>query len=178
MAFETFKRQRVPVTREPAVTIQRRGNLSLNPAAYDALDKPEAVELLYDRDANLVALRKTQPGSEFAYIVRALSKNSGSTWLISGMAFAAYYDINTEIARRWIGRVEGDLLVLDLNQPGVEVSGNRSRIRMPASSNGSGPHEQLPGPLSGSSTAVPQADANTYVPGDGTGRESRRERGA
>src|SRR5580692_2115199 len=111
MAFETFKRQRVPLTTEPAITIQKRGNLSLNPPAYKALGSPEAVELMYDRERRLIGLRKTDPESEVAYLVRPMAK-SASTWLISGTAFTAYYGIETDTARRWMCRLEGDMLVL------------------------------------------------------------------
>ncbi len=124
MPFETFKRQRAPATGEPAITIQKRGTFSLNLPAHSALEAPEAVELLYDRERRLVALRKVDPSTEHAYVVRPLGKGN-STWLISGMAFAAYYGIVTDIARRWIGRLEDGMLVIDLNEPGTEVTSGR-----------------------------------------------------
>src|ERR1700730_4600035 len=111
MGFEAFKRQRAPLTGDPAITIQKRGNFSLNPAAYSLLGEPKAVELLYDSERRLIGLRKAPEDSEFAYMVRPLGgqrkRNTGNTsWLISGMAFAAYYGIDTEIARRWNCRLE------------------------------------------------------------------------
>jgi len=126
MAFETFKRQRAPITGDPAVTIQKRGTLSLNVPAYKALGSPEAVELLYDRDQNLMGLRKVDPATDHAYIVRPLGKG-GSNWLISGKAFTTYYGISIGVARRWLGRMEDDLLVFDLKEPGTEVAPNRTR---------------------------------------------------
>jgi hypothetical protein len=126
MAFETFKRQRAPISTEPSVTIQKRGTLSLNMPAYSALGEPKAVELLYDREAHLMALRQTEPGMDSAYVVRPLGKGN-STWLISGKAFTSYYGIETGVARRWAGRVEEGLLIFDLSVPGVDVSGNRNR---------------------------------------------------
>ncbi|HEV3282610.1 MAG TPA: hypothetical protein VG010_00265 [Solirubrobacteraceae bacterium] len=169
MAFETFKRQRVPLTTEPAITIQKRGNLSLNPPAYKALGSPEAVELMYDRERRLIGLRKTDPESEVAYLVRPMAK-SASTWLISGTAFTAYYGIETDTARRWMCRLEGDMLVLDLSQPGVEVSSNRAdRAPAQASSNGASSLEQLPGPVSGSPTAAPQVSRPTPNAPEGGG---------
>lgn len=125
MAFETFKRQRAPVTQEPAITIQKRGTLSGNRPAYEALDSPEAVELLFDRDERLIGIRKADPSTEHAYVVRPLGK--GSTWMVSGTAFVAYYGIDTEVARRWTAQVEDDVLVVDLKQPGAEVTSNRTR---------------------------------------------------
>jgi len=162
MAFETFKRQRMPVLTDPAITIQKRGNLSLNSAAYEALGSPEAVELLYDRERRLIALRKAAPGTEYAYVVRPLNGNRRTTsWLVAGMAFAMYYGIPVEIARRWICRLEDDMLILDLNEPSQEVSGNRNRqLREAPSANGASAPQ--PGPhLNGSPTAAPQVSSPT-----------------
>lgn len=129
MGFETFKRQRAPVTAEPAVTVQKRGTLSMNAAAYAALESPEAVELLYDREERLMGLRKIDPSAEHAYMVRPLGRG-GNSWLISGRAFTVYYGIPTDTARRWLGRVEDGLLVVDLKAASVQVTGNRTAQRV------------------------------------------------
>lgn len=122
MAFETFYRQRAPLSVDPMLTIQRRGNFSINAAAHTALGEPEAVEFLYDRDEKRMGIRKVQPLSESAYAVRP---NGKSSWIIAGMAFTQYYGIPSDVARRWIGRLEGDILVFDLNEEGKEVVSNR-----------------------------------------------------
>jgi hypothetical protein len=124
MAFETFKKQRAALTDDPAVTIQKRGTLSLNAPAYAVLGNPEALELLYDRESRLVALRKADASSDDAYIVRPLGRGK-STWLVSGKAFTRYYGIETENARRWPARMDDDMLVIDLKEPGKETSSNR-----------------------------------------------------
>jgi hypothetical protein len=126
MPFETFKRQRVPVTSEPAITIQKRGAISMNGPAYNALQSPDHLELLYDRDEQLIGMRKVDSTVPHAYIVRPLGK-SGTTHLVSGNAFMAYYGIETGTAKRWIAEMRDDTLVVDLKQPGIEVTGNRSR---------------------------------------------------
>jgi hypothetical protein len=126
MAFETFQKQRTPMPDEAAVTIQRRGNMSLNARAFADLGEPKAVELLYDRDEMLIGIRKTDPTGENAYVVRAVSKGS-SSYLVSGMAFTAYYGIHTEIAHRWIASFRDDMLVIDLKQPGTVVTSNRKK---------------------------------------------------
>lgn len=42
----------------------------------------------------------------------------------------AYYGIETDGARRWMARRGGhNMLILDLKEDGVEVTGNRSRDR-------------------------------------------------
>src|ERR687891_800357 len=72
MPFETFKRNRMPSTQEPAVTIQKRGALSFNTAAYEALGSPKHVVLLYDRENKLVAIRKASTATPHAYVVRGV----------------------------------------------------------------------------------------------------------
>jgi hypothetical protein len=126
MPFETFKRQRAPVTEDPTVTIQKRGTMSLNLAAYRALGEPDAVELLWDRDERLMALRKVDGDTPHAYALRALAK-SNTTWLLSGTAFVNYYGIETDAARRYVASTTDDMLVLDLKEPGLLVTSNRDR---------------------------------------------------
>ncbi len=130
MPFETFKRQRAPVTGDPCVTIQKRGTLSINVPAYKALGQPEAIELLYDRERDLMGLRKVHPDADSAYVVRPLGSGN-STWLISGKAFTTYYGIKIGVARRWTAKVDEDsnMLVVDLSEPGLEVTSNRKRER-------------------------------------------------
>jgi hypothetical protein len=118
MPFETFTRQR-RVGRQPYVTIQKKGVISINQAAFDALDSPEFVELLYDRDARLVALRKVDSSVEHRYQVRAPVEGH-ATWVISGAAFVSYYEIDASTSVRRPARTEGDLLIIDLNHPGVD----------------------------------------------------------
>jgi hypothetical protein len=122
MPFETFTRQR-RVGRQPFVTIQKKGVIGLNGAAFEALDRPEAVELLYDRDERRVALRKVDGSVEHAYQVRAPVKNH-ATWLVSGSAFVSYYEIDTSASVRRAAHMEGDLLIVNLTDPGVEPAGN------------------------------------------------------
>ena len=141
MAWETFQRQRIPISEGPTITIQRRGTMSLNSAAYRALESPEAVELLYDQQQRLMALKSSDTGTPHAYPVRPLgqSRVGGGTWLISGQAFTKYYGIETAKAYRWDAKLEPDgLLVIDLKEPGTEVTGNRkqSEPQQPANDDG------------------------------------------
>jgi hypothetical protein len=118
MPFETFTRQR-RTGRQPYVTLQKKGVISLNKAAFEALDSPESVELLYDPDARLVALRKVDSAVEHAYQVRAPVENH-ATWLVSGGAFMSYYEIDNSASVRRAARKDGDLLIVNLNDPGVD----------------------------------------------------------
>jgi hypothetical protein len=126
MPFETFKRNRMPSTGEPAVTIQKRGALSLNIAAYEAIGSPKHVALLYDRENKLMGIQKTTGTMPHAYLVRGVGNNR-ATHVVSGKAFLSYYGISRDVARRWIAEMQDDVLVVDLKQPGNEVTGHSSR---------------------------------------------------
>lgn len=123
--FEVFKRQSVPITKEPMVTIQKRGNISLNQAALVALGEPESVELLFDKEERLIGFRSVDSATPHAYHVRRQS-NSRSV-LIAGRAFTQYFDIDTDVARRYSATVQGDILVVDLNGEHTVVTGPRDR---------------------------------------------------
>lgn len=126
MPFETFKRHRAPSTREPALTIQKRGALSFNSAAYEALGSPKHVELLYDREERLIGIRKTTAAAAHGYPVRGVGKNE-ATHVVSGKAFLSFYGIPRDVARRWMAEERDGMLVIDLKQPGTEVTGHGSR---------------------------------------------------
>lgn len=127
MAFETFQKNRMPSKGEPAVTIQKRGALSLNNAAFGALGAPAFVELLYDGEERLIGIRRSDEDTPHAYAVRGTGINQ-ATRVVSGKAFLAYYDIPRDVARRWIAEEREGMLVIDLKQPGTEVSGHSSRV--------------------------------------------------
>lgn len=128
MPFELFTRQRPPIVREPAVTIQKGGSISLNRAAYDALDSPEAAELLFDPDERQVGIRKADPSAAHAMPVRPLGER-GSSWIISGRSFVLYYGVPVDTARRWLARMVDGMLVIDLKESGTDVTGPRNRVR-------------------------------------------------
>ena len=121
MPFETFTRER-RADRQPYVTLQKKGSISLNRAAFEALNNPEAVELLYDRQANLMGLRRVDSSVEHSYKVRTPPRGHG-TWLVAGGAFANYYEIDISASVRRAARIEGDLLIVDLTDPGVDSRG-------------------------------------------------------
>lgn len=126
MAFDVFLKQRQPATTDPAVTIQKRGAFSLNARAFADLGDPNAVELLYDADERLIGIRPSTLDSRNAYPVRVVTKGS-SSYLVTGTAFANYYGIPLGTARRWIGRMQDGMLILDLKEPGDEVTSNRAK---------------------------------------------------
>jgi hypothetical protein len=118
VAYEVFKRQRAPLAQEPYVTIHRRGTIALNTPAWRALGSPTAVELLFDRTANVMAFRPVDEDADHAYRLRQ-NGTSASSFVLSGTAFFQYYGIPllTE-ARRLAARLDDGLLTVDLTQDG------------------------------------------------------------
>lgn len=125
--FEVFTRRMVPLVKQPAVTIQKRGNMSVNRAAFVALGEPQAVELLYDPSEKIVGFRAVSAETEHAYPVRPQGQKEDGPYIVAGMAFTKYYGIDTSISRRWSASMQGDILCIDLKQEGTVVTSNRGR---------------------------------------------------
>ena len=72
--FREYDRSRSRENREaPAVTIQRRGLITFNPAAAQALGNPTAVTFLIDEDESLLGFREAtarRPGQSKPAAVR------------------------------------------------------------------------------------------------------------
>jgi hypothetical protein len=130
MGFEVFNKRLAPLSKTPSVTIQKRGLMSLNRAAYALLGEPKAVELLYDREERVIGLRPVSEDVPHAYPLRAQSsKQQAGPLMLAGTAFTQHYDIDTSVSRRWVPRMRGEVLCIDLKQEGVEATSNRGRRR-------------------------------------------------
>lgn len=127
--FERFRRDVPAFASDPYITIQKRGVISLNRAAFGALGAPQAVELLYDRTARVVGLRAADPRADDAYQVRATAP--GGPFVISAIAFTKHYGIDTSAAHRWLGFVDNGVLCVDLTTPGTPVTSNRAHRPAP-----------------------------------------------
>lgn len=111
------------------VTIQKGGHFSLNRAAYEILGTPEAVELLYDRENELIGFQPASPKSPRAYPVKTLGTNATGR-LIAGRAFCKYYDIDATVARRFeVEMHDGGILVIDLKSESNVVTGPRAAMK-------------------------------------------------
>jgi len=124
--WEVFKGRGTRPEDEPIVSIQTRGAMSLNRAAWQALGEPEAVELLYKHRQQLVGLRAAQdPTARHAYSLRAT--NRGTTHVLSFVAFAQRYgiEIHSTEARRYAAEMQGNMLVFGLNQIPLRVKDPR-----------------------------------------------------
>ncbi len=133
--FEVFDRSSAPGPTIPFVTIQRRGLISLNRGAYDALGAPSAVELLFNKERRVIAIRPADPASPRAYGLRQQGGENGSkTYLLAGAAFTAHYKIDTSVARRYGVERHGEMLLVDLEQEGaVAVTSPRAKDKGPGS---------------------------------------------
>lgn len=127
MPFEVFDKRMTPLAKAPSVTIQKRGVISLNKAAHDLVDNAETVELLYDRERHVMALRATDDSSPHAYAVRNGSKRGPGQAMVSATAFTAHYGIDTTVTRRWKPFVEDGMLCVDLTEEGTVITGNRAK---------------------------------------------------
>lgn len=133
MPFEVFDKRMAPLAKAPSVTIQKRGIFSINKAAHKLIGEPETVELLFDKDANIIALRASN--ELHAYTIRPQSARETGQVILSATAFTQYYDVDTSVSRRYKPYVEDGMLCIDLNGPSVEVRGNRSKHANSAESN-------------------------------------------
>lgn len=125
MPFEVFDKRMAPLAKAPSVTIQKRGIFSINKTAHKLIGESDTVELLFDKDAKIIALR---PSNEpHAYAIRPQSARETGQVILSATAFTQYYDIDTRVSRRYKPYAEDGMLLIDLNGPSIEVRGNRSK---------------------------------------------------
>lgn len=132
MPFERYDKRSAPIKTSPFVTIQRRGPMSLNMATYELLGRPEAAELLFDREGNRIGIRKVPPTEPYAFPVRPQGRKEGkpSNYVMSTQAFTKHYEIDTSIAMRYPVELQekDNILVVDLDR-GVEATGPRDKSR-------------------------------------------------
>ena len=120
-----FDRKSQPKTREPRITLQASGNFSFNEVAYEALGRPEFVEMLYHEGEKLIGFRAATEKSAHAYPIGAQANSR--TFQTSGRAFCSAFGIETGTARRFAPKAEGELLVVDLKDEAKNVSKPRRR---------------------------------------------------
>jgi hypothetical protein len=144
--FETFTRRMVPLAKAPYVTIQKRGTMSFNAAAHAALNSPEAIELLYDPEERIIGVRGVDSSAEHAYPLRIMPGKHQSGFIVSGTAFTKYYGIPTDVSKRYPAKMDGDVLCIDLKQPGTEVTSNRNGRKSQSTANARATlEEEVPG---------------------------------
>ena len=96
------------------VAFHVRGLFALNELAYDALNRPEAIELFYDRGEKIIGLKGSSKESPDSYAVRHHTKHS---YQVEGRSFIKFYGIPQEAAgRRYRAEMMGEILAVDLKQ--------------------------------------------------------------
>lgn len=123
MAFEVFDKRKSALGKAPSATLQRKGILSLNAPAHQLINSSDSVELLYDREKRVIALRPSEEAHAYAF--RVANERTGQV-VVSLTAFTEFYEIDTSKSQRLTPRKEGDMLLLDLNE-GIPIVGNRSK---------------------------------------------------
>ncbi len=114
---------------DPMFTLQRRGLISLNMAAFKALGEPAAVALLYDAKKGIIALRKVARTYHNGYHVR--KQANSRSYLVGAQGFTSFHKINTDIPRRYMGRQYGDQVLGFVVAEGTEL---KIRTRTPKAS--------------------------------------------
>lgn len=125
MGFEVFDKRMAPLAKAPSVTIQKRGIFSINKAAHKLIGEPESVELLFDKDAQIIAMRRSN--ESHAYVIRPQTAREAGQVILSATAFTQYFDIDTSVSRRFKPYVQDEMLCIDLRGPATEVRGNRAK---------------------------------------------------
>lgn len=123
--FETFEKRRTPPASEPFVTLLKTGVISMNVVAYESLNRPKYIEFLYDKADKIVGLRPLTSETQFSYPVRELKSAAGGTFSVSAKAFMLFYAISMESSIRRRAFLSGDILCIDLNDSGVDVTTGR-----------------------------------------------------
>lgn len=113
--FEEFNRHARPTRTEPLVTIQSKGVFGLNPAAFEALGKPDQVVLLMAPEEQTMAFRVANESDMNAYRVRKPSAAARS-YVVAGKAFCDHYGIPIDQTRTYLAQVQDNLLMVDLRQ--------------------------------------------------------------
>ncbi len=113
-------------TVDPELTIQALGRVTFNRAAMSALGFPAAVEFLFsEEEERIIGVRAADPDSSRSFRVRAQGK--GSSYQTSGESFIKGCGIPHERATRYKAELDGDMLLADLKEGGVDVSQGRQK---------------------------------------------------
>ncbi len=137
--FEVYDRRTAPIPKTPQITLQRGGGISINQTAFLAMNSPEFVELLCDREKGVIAFRNVE-NQPHAYPVRPVGAG-GKTVLVNGRTFLEYYGIEIPVSVRFVPKLvpqpDGSaVLIIDLNGPKQEAVSNRARAVERAARNG------------------------------------------
>ncbi len=124
--WEVFDRKARPSVKQPLVTLQGSGTFSMNEASYNAVGRPDQVELLYDKKDQIIGFRPAGEKSPHSYPIKP--QQNGRTFQTGGRAFCRYYGIETGKARRFAAEMIDGVLAIDLKGP-ARATGRVSKPR-------------------------------------------------
>src|SRR5438046_2819344 len=105
--FTLFTQRFMHGLRIPVVTVQLRGDFGLNKEAYDAMEQPAAVELLFADKSRRIAFRPTHVDSPHSYPVR--KQGRVDSYAVSGKAFLRYHGIPFDVSRRYRAEMQNGM---------------------------------------------------------------------
>ncbi len=112
--FQKFSRSPQPQPKETFVTLQKGGNFLMSRGAYEALDEPDHVVLLFDPDERVIGFRGTTADDPDGYPVH--KHVSSPSLVISGTRFRTYWGIHSEHSLRCAATMLGGVLTIDLKE--------------------------------------------------------------
>jgi hypothetical protein len=98
--------------RHPIVSIQSKGNFGLNRQSFEALGRPERVILRYNKATGAIGIRPAYAGEPYSYTVKKQAQ--ADSYVVTGKAFLQYIGYETGKLRTFQPKVEGGMLVLEL----------------------------------------------------------------
>ncbi len=110
--WEVFDRKARPAGLQPLVTLQGSGTFSMNEASYNAVGRPDQVELLYDKKDQIIGFRPASEKAPHSYPIKP--QQNGRTFQTGGRAFCSYYGIEIGKARRFAGEMIDGVLAINL----------------------------------------------------------------
>lgn len=124
MKFERFDKRHLTPPGDPFLTLQKGGPFSMNRAAFEALGSPEAVELLFDREAQAIGMKPAPLKELYSYPVHRTGRpgRRPTNFVVAGHAFVRYYNIDNTISRRYPAELRDGVLVADLKQGGIDAT--------------------------------------------------------
>lgn len=120
--FEIFEKGAIKPDLVPEVTVLKKKSLYLNAPARKLIQDPGFVELLFDRERQIIGIKPSGAANPNSY---KLSQATDTSWSISLVAFARFYELEFSESRKRIASLEGNVLCVNLRDEGLPV-GRRS----------------------------------------------------
>ncbi len=102
------------------ITIGRRGTATTPNSVFEAMGSPAAIEILYDRQRQILALRGADANDPDSYPVRQVSGN-GKTRTFSLTSAVNHFGIDVSESRRYEVEMDGETVLVDLSRPPLAV---------------------------------------------------------